>query len=196
MSFVWSLFLLPLFAQAITLWSDVAIDVCHRERHRHVERHYVGWFQRSSDYRDADEIVPGLWLGNVCASRNALFLHEHDIGLALSVAAEWRHVGEAAGVLFQHIPGLDDSGTEDMGLIRTALLNASATVAAYRRAHPTRSVLVYCNMGISRSASAVLAYLILHAMDTRAVATARPHVQPNPVYSHVLETLGGTPREL
>lgn len=198
--------------------SPERLQQCHDERADWIARHFP-----HVPYNAADEIVPGLWVGSVCAARNASFLSEHGIGLALSVANEWNFDGQYGSTRYVYVPGLQDSVDEDGNQVLSTFLNAARQIREFKwgndmtdasvyatylfmrdfeREHrwsPRQfqmtfarpaAVLVYCNMGVSRSVAVAMAYLRLHSeFDPALVRKKRPVARPNALYMEVLETL-------
>lgn len=186
------------------LWTEAEVAACHARRADRLTDVFgigpIGLFFTApavqllvGPYAMADEIVPQLWLGSTCAAHSRRFLCAHKIGLAVSMAAEWADAGRVVvgggnqTVTFAHVVGLTDSVSEAAATVLAALLDGARRVDAHRRAHPAEGVLVYCNMGISRSASAVAMYLIQRGLDPALVSAARPWAQPNDLYLRVLD---------
>jgi hypothetical protein len=168
-----------------------SIDACHQERLDALIR--MGYDEVA--YNMADEVYPRIFLGSVCASMDADFMSTHNIGLALSVAGEWPRRGQVGDIVYKHVPGLGDSTTEDSDSVFQIFSLATAIVVEYLRDSSTsnRNVLIYCNMGISRSAS-VVANVIMHydgrfslVEILRDMKNTRPVVRPNALYRSVLE---------
>ncbi len=166
-------------AYPITMLTPEEVVECHAERYRRL--------QPKQPYDMADEILPGLWLGSVCAARDPAFLEKHNISIALSMASEWAFEGEHHVTDFYHVPGLGDSIDEDFDDAKFAIGLGVRAVRLMRRWRPSQVVLVFCNMGVSRSASVVMAYLIKEGLNVSLVQEKRPVVQPNALYQKVLE---------
>jgi len=157
------------------------------------------WKPSATDpYNDADLIISGLYLGNVCAAHNASWLDENGITMVISVANEWAtlpYSGER-NIQFRHFD-LDDDISEDAykatkafihiaSIIHTELFRSNVT-------HPT-NILVHCNMGISRSATAVMAFLQRYVHPSLSfkqllsvVKARRPVSKPNSLFTLILE---------
>lgn len=131
------------------------IQQCHDERAVHP-------LASGNIYNDADQINSFIWLGNVCASRNESFLRENNIGLALSVADEWSIDGYWESGLFRinymYVPGLRDSPYEKLGNVVGSVAFALKIINEQKKRDG--NILIYCNMGISRSTTIVAAALL------------------------------------
>jgi len=196
-SFIYVLLLPCVFSlNDITPMLPEHITQCHEER--------LARFPAGTEYHMADELVPGVWVGSVCASRNETFLREKQISLALSVANEWNVEGMNLytgheGTLYFHIAGLlDDPAREKEEQVLTLLQDAVVVIQYWREHEPwaAGSVLIYCNMGVSRSVTVALAYLMLDPGFARQYSRnkdplylaqqKRPVANPNWLYRQVL----------
>ena len=139
-------------------------------------------------YNDADLIIPRLYLGNVCAAHNETWLREKDITLVVCVAREWRGECERAerGIR-KLVYELDDSVGENETLARETFERIADALEQHKG-----SALVHCNMGISRSASAVMAFLQRkwprksYRRLLTMVRARRPVVRPNNLFGRIL----------
>lgn len=143
-----------------------------------------------SPYNDADLITPNLFLGNVCAAHNDFWLEMNEITMVISVAREWSFLPYhgTREIKFFHFL-LDDSINEDGESVRNVLKEVARLIDSVRN----EKVLVHCNMGISRSASVVLYYLMEYEMRgisyttlEKFVKSKRPVTKPNPLYRRIL----------
>jgi hypothetical protein len=128
--------------------------------------------------RDADEVVPGIWIGDYTDANNPAFIRKHKIGIVLNLAKEIddRHV--ISGVQLVKV-GMDDGVMANRGLLDKAADVIANAVAA------KNPVLVHCAAGISRSSTAVIAYLMRHKdkgwrAAMKALKQKRPSVNPHP----------------
>lgn len=153
-------------------------------------------------YNDADEILPGVWLGNVCAATNSSFLKENNIRRVIDVT--WHSdVDHPRRVHVDKVEMQD--GEQDviyytgdtiahnlnsMSLIKNKLVDAESYIHACT--HPLcGGVLVHCRMGISRSSSIIIYHLMQHhrfSYDDAlfVVKKMRPVVRPNPIFENFL----------
>ena len=143
-------------------------------------------------YNDADDIEDGLYLGNVCAAHNPGWLRKHNITIIVNLAREWKEACLIPGYDIRHFNYvLDDSASEDENRTRHLFKEAAKTIALFMKEKVT-PVLVHCNMGISRSASAVLTYLQQkyprrsHRQLLRMIQARRPVTRPNDLFGRIL----------
>ena len=141
---------------------------------------------------DASLIEPGLWLANVCGSVNADFLALHNVTRIVNMAAEWCALRSTSRVLRQCLV-LDDSLGLDPAATARLLAHGAELVAEGRARNET--VMVHCNMGVSRSAAVVVRYLLnrdprLSYDEALAqVRAARPIARPNALFESLLNTV-------
>jgi atypical dual specificity phosphatase len=166
------------------------VDACLKERHDHA----LAMGLDAGAYTMADLIIPRLWVGSVCAARSQAFLDEHKITHVISMANEWPLVSanKQTRPLYEFIQGLDDSTHENPEKVTATLVSAARHIQTILSNDPAAHVLVFCNMGVSRSASAVAAYLILIGQGEQylqQLRLARPVAAPNALYRHILNQL-------
>jgi rhodanese-related sulfurtransferase len=104
----------------------------------------------------ADEILPGLWLGNIAASSNGAFLVKNRINTVFNCTKNIPF-HEAARNRYR-LP-VDDNLQEEE--IRNMELWSFETVYKLRLEHKNGPVLVHCHAGMQRSAAVVAMYLIV-----------------------------------
>jgi hypothetical protein len=147
---------------------------------------------RPAPVRDADEVMPGIWLGNVCAAQNESFLTTNAIQAVINVAMEWRGLcnTHAGGEIAFHCFSLDDITIQSETLVRYVIEEAAAMLRNY--AEQNVPVLVHCNMGISRSTAVVLRYM-QHRWSYRTydqllaqIRWHRPVATPNALFQRIL----------
>jgi predicted protein tyrosine phosphatase len=171
------------------------LEECHRERSEDVDS---GRFGNVPFYNPADQITPMLWVGSVCAATNRTFLEENGIALVISMASEWPFTGNFDGIAFKSVP-LHDSIYEDENETLDALRLTASIIESYTSNPTPPGVLVYCNMGISRSVTAIIYTMIYldnsdsersarlpFATYLEVVRAKRPIARPNQLYQRIL----------
>lgn len=135
------------------------------------------------------EICPGLYLGPIGAAYDSSFLRKHKIKAVIGFCYPSEHAyyrstlkskdHQPDGIEYYPFPIQDDPGE----LISYRFRNISDLIACHIQAN--QSVLVHCYMGVSRSTTFVLAYLMRskgmsyeHAFQY--VQKRRPIINPNP----------------
>ena len=103
----------------------------------------------------ADEIVPGLWLGNAVAARDEVFLKEKGIRAVFNCTKDipFRDLR-----LNNYRLPVDDNLQEEE--IRNMELWASEGVYKVRKEHMQGPILIHCAAGMQRSAALTAMYLI------------------------------------
>jgi dual specificity phosphatase 12 len=151
-----------------------------------------------AEYRALDEIVPGLLLGNECAAAAAVagdlrvtalltMSMEHDFGTDVPY-----HL-----VTYRRLPLADNDNGGRVAHVRASLDAAADFIHTHRRV-PGGRVLVHCQMGISRSTSAIIAYLLKYggvASYNEALLLVRQRryaAAPNDHFRAILETFVNT----
>ena len=106
---------------------------------------------------DADEVVPGVWLGGENAARDRQGLRERRILRVLSVHEEPERLGVDDGMLRCHAVRVNDLPAE-ADLLRAEI---PAALSFLREAAIAKeAVLVHCMYGRSRSATVIIAWLM------------------------------------
>ncbi len=140
---------------------------------------------------DASLIESGLWLGNVCAAADEEWLARHNVTCVINMAVEWCAL-RSTPTVHRSCLALDDSVTLDEAATAHMLQHGADLVAHAHLLEQT--VLVHCNMGVSRSAAVVLRYLLdrnprLTYDDALAlVQYARPIARPNALFESLLNS--------
>ncbi|KAH9933812.1 uncharacterized protein B0H18DRAFT_982187 [Fomitopsis serialis] len=123
-----------------------------------------------------DEVVPGLWIGDLSSALNAEKLREHNIHSVLTAMRGRVRIHEA----FKKLQiNLDD--TEDADVLGHLVAAIQFIEAELEKG---RAVLVHCQAGLSRSVTIVAAYLMyVQHIDYEAaldlIRNVRPNIQPN-----------------
>jgi hypothetical protein len=114
---------------------------------------------------NANEIIPGVWLGDIHASQDADWLRRHGIQTVFNCT---KQVPFQASVPYQYRVPVDDNlqPGEIQNMERWAPEIAYKMLREYKAGHP---MLVHCHAGRQRSATAVAFFLM--------VLTGRPLIQ-------------------
>jgi protein-tyrosine phosphatase len=142
-----------------------------------------------STYNDADLIIDQIYLGNVCAAHNSTWLIEKNISAVFNIAVEWSDT-RYEGVKLVSLP-LDDLTSLDERETRRAINKVTHLLISYKEENANASILIHCNMGISRSATVLIRYLqLVHDMSYREallyVKARRGVAKPNHLFKKIL----------
>ncbi|KAH9833166.1 uncharacterized protein C8Q71DRAFT_192483 [Rhodofomes roseus] len=123
-----------------------------------------------------NEVVPGLWIGDLASALNSEKLREHNIHSVLTAMRGRVRINETCNKLQIN---LDD--TEDADVLSHLVAAIQFIEAELEKG---RGVLVHCQAGLSRSATIVAAYLMyVQHIDYEAaldlIRGVRPNIQPN-----------------
>lgn len=116
-------------------------------------------------YANANEIIPGVWLGDIDASQDAAWMKRQGIQTVFNCT---KQVPFQASVPYQYRVPVDDNlqPAEIQNMERWAPEIAYKMLREYRAGHP---MLVHCHAGRQRSATAMAFFLM--------VLTGRPLIQ-------------------
>ncbi len=169
-------------------WPDATFCIQLRTRTVDMFADDVAWSP------DASPIEPGLWLGNVCAAVDNAFLTQYNISRVVNMAVEWNDLCEAKEARWQrHCFALDDVTNSDAEATDRLLAEAAAKVAEWRAQGHT--VLVHCNMGVSRSSAVVLRHLmdreptLMYSEALGRLRRLRSVARPNALFEALLDTV-------
>lgn len=124
----------------------------------------------------ADEVLPGLWIGNQAASQNKDWLNSHNIRTVFNATKHLPFVGGRVQIRIPvNDPGpFNDLNQEDVATMYRAL---PCAVDMLHDSLSKGNVLVHCHAGMQRSAALVTAYLAkyyFHNLDTTGGSTITP----------------------
>lgn len=116
------------------------------------------WEMARDNKEIADEIRPNLWLGTAQAANNRSFLQKNRIQYLLSIGVRpFRNLAKANDFDPEHHLYID---IEDNPSERILKFTSSCTLFIQQALDKKQAVLVHCMMGISRSPSIVICYLM------------------------------------
>ncbi|TDL19058.1 phosphatases II [Rickenella mellea] len=138
-------------------------------------------------HNSRDEIIHGLWIGDIYSARDADALREDHISSVLSVYRGQVDIAKVGPRQTDSDLVLDDTENVD---VLSLLPDCIAFIGG--ELEKGRGVLVHCEAGMSRSAAVVAAYLMQanHVDISEAlkiVRTARRNAQPNVGFLRQLE---------
>ena len=133
------------------------------------------------------QITEKIWISPGNVAREKDFLLDNNIGYIINCAEE-ESTNYPNQIPFTHIPMIDD---EDIHAMDQITKGAHQIQIALKE---DRNVLVHCKAGISRSATVVLAYLIIYKNMKfndayKLVQRERPIIRPNTFYVCLLKML-------
>lgn len=139
----------------------------------------------------ARQVFPRIWIGSYETAQDQRFMRENRIGLIINCT---QHVPSPFkdDIPTYRVP-VDDS-PEWGDLLKSHVYHTSKLIH-HILTKTSKSVLVHCHAGVSRSSTVVASYLILEKGYTseqaiRQIQTHKPETfRPTPVFRRVLETL-------
>lgn len=105
----------------------------------------------------ADEILPGLWLGNVWSALDTKFLKDNNITVVINCTKDTPFNNDID--IFKYRIPVDDSLKEEDIIKMTDSLENVINFLNYTYSTKNRNVLVHCFAGVQRSAIVVAAFL-------------------------------------
>lgn len=146
-----------------------------------------------SQYIEAHEIVPGLWLGSAKAAQDAAFLKRSNIQAIVNATSDlpFYHADSRSNREYTRID-VEDNLQRDQIERMFHFLNYATMFLHKNHRMQNKPVLVHCMMGMQRSACIVAAYLMkYHNMPLKQAITTVVKQRPVAFYRGInfLQTL-------
>jgi predicted protein tyrosine phosphatase len=165
-----------------------------------IRRHERAWEKKLKQNMDTplieivnvtNEVHPGIFIGSYSSVLDES-LEKHSIDVVLNMARECEYSLHPQNICVQLVKiGIDDGRLANCGVFE----KAADVIAEARR--EDKVILIHCAAGVSRSATAVLTYLMLHedfgwADALCHVQESRPCLNPHPLLVRsLMRDLGG-----
>lgn len=129
----------------------------------------------------ADEILPGLWLGNEASSQSVKFMQQRQINLIVNATKNVpsRFLGH---IHYLRIP-TDNPGVSRI-LRDDPVMQQSLKIVLpwiHRMHRKNKHILIHCHSGIQRSATVMAAYLIYAGIATDFASAVELIVKKRPI---------------
>ncbi|XP_015236657.1 PREDICTED: dual specificity protein phosphatase 13 isoform B-like [Cyprinodon variegatus] len=169
------------------------IQVSRYETPTASELHRLMWTKKGSN-NHMDEVYPGIYIGDMYAAKDKKTLQAHHITHVLNAADGKFNVN--TGPSFYRDTTITYYGVEAFDMSSFDLspfFYPAANFIKNALSLPTGKVIVHCAMGLSRSSSLVLAYLMIHKnmtlVDAIKAVSANRNVSPNEGFLEQLRSL-------
>ncbi|KPJ11734.1 Dual specificity phosphatase DUPD1 [Papilio machaon] len=145
---------------------------------------------------DVNEVYPGLYVGDAVAAKDKAFLKRMGINYVLNTAEGKRYTQvDTDHLYYRDCPGLRYKGFQLMDLPTTDISKYFHIAANFIDEGLSRGgkVLVHCLMGVSRSATCALAFLMIKRgmslTEALALVRSRRDIHPNEGFLRQLQQL-------
>ncbi|KAL4716562.1 hypothetical protein ACJJTC_010226 [Scirpophaga incertulas] len=145
---------------------------------------------------DLNEVYPGLYVGDAVAAKDKAFLRRMGINYVLNTAEGNRYTQvDTDHLYYRDCPGLRYKGFQLMDLPTTDISKYFHIAANFIDEGLSRGgrVLVHCLMGVSRSATCALAFLMIKRgmslTESLALVRSRRDIHPNEGFLRQLQQL-------
>lgn len=110
---------------------------------------------------NATEIIPGIWVGDQSASKDANFFKNFNISVVINCTKDLPHSFLNHNLLYIRIP-IDDSLQKKDINIMTEYLPSIVDIIKEQHKDFGKKILIHCHAGMQRSAAVCVAYLHKH----------------------------------
>ncbi|XP_056325601.1 dual specificity phosphatase 29-like [Danio aesculapii] len=153
------------------------------------------WVKRGTN-QDLNEVQPGVYIGNIQAARNKHLLQCLNITHVLNAAHGTFSYSSSTGEAFYQDVNISYCGVPANDIPSFNISRYFSTAAEFIHTALSQAggkVLVHCAMGVSRSATLVLAYLMIQQNMSlvQAITAVSEHrnISPNPGFLEQLREL-------
>ena len=135
-------------------------------------------------FNKADRVHPNIWLGSASCAEDNKFLDRENIAVILNMAVECKYLRSVPTARVVRI-GIEDGKLTNVGVFE------KAAEEIHRAVTSGSQILVHCAAGVSRSATAVAAYMMLYedlgwAQALVEIRKSRPCINPHPLLLRAL----------
>ncbi|XP_032528858.2 dual specificity protein phosphatase 13B-like isoform X1 [Danaus plexippus] len=159
-------------------------------------RPYTGVGVTYTPAPDVNEVYPGLFVGDAVAAKDKAFLRRMGINYVLNTAEGKRYTQvDTDHIYYRDCPGLRYKGFQLMDLPTTDISKYFHIAANFIDEGISRGgrVLVHCMMGVSRSATCAIAFLMIKRgmtlTEALALVRSRRDIHPNDGFIRQLQDL-------
>ncbi|XP_026496616.1 dual specificity protein phosphatase 13B-like isoform X1 [Vanessa tameamea] len=159
-------------------------------------RPYTGLGVTYNPTPDVNEVYPGLFVGDAVAAKDKVFLRRMGINYVLNTAEGKRYTQvDTDHLYYRDCPGLRYKGFQLMDLPTTDISKYFHIAASFIDEGISRGgrVLVHCMMGVSRSATCAIAFLMIKRgmtlTEALALVRSRRDIHPNDGFIRQLQEL-------
>ena len=130
------------------------------------------------------EILPRLYLGSYNDAKNAQWLAEKNIKIVINMALELKDMQYPLGITYLKVPIDDHPSVKIEPHLDPVASYIRHCMTDEKHRHSNDGILVHCMMGISRSSSIVIYYIMKYHglsfdMAYKYTKEKRPQVNPN-----------------
>ena len=108
--------------------------------------------------KNANEIIPGIFVGNIVSSRDPDFIKKENITAIVNASKDIPNSFESSGIRYFNVFVNDDLQDESQKIMLTYMPRALKFIRINKMSG--RNILIHCHAGMQRSAAIMVSYLI------------------------------------